>query len=175
MLLGALPQRARRGALPASAVSSASGREERLVIIDPGHGGEDGGAVSAGGIQESQINLAVSLRLEQLFRLLGVPAEMTRRTDVMVCGDGCSTLRQRKVSDLQNRVKLVNETPNAILLSIHQNSLPSSPETHGAQVFWNAQPGAESLAQELQTDSQRGGEHGTGKRKPGKSRRAFIS
>ena len=59
-------------------------------------------------------------------------------------------MRQRKSSDLKNRVRIVEETGNAILLSIHQNSLPSSPITHGAQVFWNRQEGAESLAEQVQ-------------------------
>lgn len=111
--------------------------EARVVIIDPGHGGEDGGAVADDGTEESGINLAVSLRLEGIFRFLGVPTEMTRREDVMVCDSGLATLRQRKVSDIHNRAALVNQTPGAVLLSIHQNSLPSSPVTHGAQVFWN--------------------------------------
>ena len=111
--------------------------EARVVIIDPGHGGEDGGAVADDGTEESGINLAVSLRLEGIFRFLGVPTEMTRREDVMVCDSGLATLRQRKVSDIHNRAALVNQTPGAVLLSIHQNSLPSSPVTHGAQVLLN--------------------------------------
>ena len=59
-------------------------------------------------------------------------------------------MRQRKVSDLHNRASFVNGIPNAVLLSIHQNSLPSSPVTHGAQTFWNRQEGAEALARTLQ-------------------------
>ena len=53
-------------------------------------------------------------------------------------------MRQRKVSDIHNRVALVNGIPDAVLLSIHQNSLPSSPVTHGAQAFWNRQDGGGS-------------------------------
>lgn len=63
----------------------------------------------------------------------------------MVCDPGLETMRQRKVSDLHNRASFVNGIPNAVLLSIHQNSLPSSPVTHGAQTFWNRQEGAEAL------------------------------
>lgn len=116
------------------------------VVIDPGHGGEDGGAVSAGGVEESQINLAVSLQVRDLLRLMGQRTVMTRSEDVSIYDEGLATVRQRKASDLKNRVALVNATPNAVLLSIHQNSLPSSPVTHGAQVFWNRQEGAETLA-----------------------------
>lgn len=116
------------------------------VVIDPGHGGEDGGAVSADGVEESQLNLAVSLRLNDLLRLMGQRTVLTRSGDVSICDEGLGTIRQRKASDLKNRVALVNATPGAVLLSIHQNSLPSSPVTHGAQVFWNRQEGADALA-----------------------------
>lgn len=124
----------------------------QTVIIDPGHGGEDGGAVSDDGTAESGINLAISLRLEGLLRFAGVPTEMTRREDVMICDPGLETLRQRKSSDLHNRVALVNGVPDGVLLSVHQNSLPSSPVTHGAQAFWNGQAGAQALAEILQKD-----------------------
>lgn len=120
------------------------------VVIDPGHGGEDGGAVSSGGVAEGQINLEVSLRVNDLLRFAGQRTRLTRSGDVMICDEGLDTMRQRKSSDLKNRVKLVEETENAVLLSIHQNSLPSSPVTRGAQVFWNRQAGAESLAEQIQ-------------------------
>ena len=138
----------RQRAVPAS--GTGQGNISRTVVIDPGHGGQDGGAVAADGTAESEINLAVALRLEQLMRFAGVPTEMTRREDVMVCDPGLDTMRQRKVSDIRNRVDLVNGIPGAVLLSIHQNSLPSSPVTYGAQAFRNRAPGAEALAQTLQ-------------------------
>lgn len=120
------------------------------VVIDPGHGGEDGGAVSPGGVAESQINLAVSQRVSDLLRFAGQRTVLTRSEDVTISDEGLTTMRQRKTSDLKNRVRIVEETENAILLSIHQNSLPSSPVTHGAQVFWNRQEGAEALAGRMQ-------------------------
>ena len=121
------------------------------VVIDPGHGGEDGGAVSPGGVQESHINLAVSKQLHDLLRFAGVPTVMTREEDVTICDEGLGTIRARKTSDIRNRVAIVNGTENAVLLSIHQNSLPSSTVTHGAQVFWNQQEGAKELAEAIQT------------------------
>lgn len=136
----------------AAPVFHQAGATSPTVIIDPGHGGQDGGAVSPSGVEESAINLAVSLRLEGLFRFMGVPTEMTRRTDKMVCDEGLATMRQRKVSDIHNRADMVNKIPGAVLLSIHQNSLPSSPVTHGAQVFWNREEGAQALADTLQED-----------------------
>lgn len=139
--------------LPVAAIAAQRSDGAHIaVVIDPGHGGEDGGAVSQAGAGESGINLAVSLRLESLLRFAGIRTEMTRRTDEMVCDDGLDTLRQRKASDLHNRADMVNANPNAVLLSIHQNSLPSSPVTHGAQAFWNREAGAEALAGVLQTD-----------------------
>ena len=138
----------RRAFTPTGAMGQ--GSSAQTVVIDPGHGGQDGGAVAGDGTEESRINLAISLRLEQLLRFAGVPTEMTRREDCMVCDPGLDTMRQRKVSDIRNRTALVNGIPNAVLLSIHQNSLPSSPATHGAQAFQNRQDGAETLAQLLQ-------------------------
>lgn len=140
----------RQVSVPVLGAEQESGPAFRTVVIDPGHGGQDGGAVAPDGTEESGINLAISLRLEQLLRFAGVPTEMTRREDCMVCDPGLDTMRQRKVSDIRNRTALVNGIPNAVLLSIHQNSLPSSPATHGAQAFRNQQDGAETLAQLLQ-------------------------
>lgn len=135
-----------------SAVPAFHVREEVpvTVVIDPGHGGEDGGAVSPGGVAESQINLAVSLRLSDLLRFAGQRTRLTRSGDVTICDEGLDTMRQRKTSDLKNRVRMVEETENAVLLSIHQNSLPSSAATHGAQAFWNRWEGAEALAGQIQ-------------------------
>lgn len=138
----------RRAFTPTGAMGQ--GSSAQTVVIDPGHGGQDGGAVAGDGTKESRINLAISLQLEQLLRFAGVRTELTRQEDVMVCDPGLATMRQRKVSDLHNRASFVNGIPNAVLLSIHQNSLPSSPSTRGAQVFWNRQEGAEELASSIQ-------------------------
>ena len=119
------------------------------VVIDPGHGGEDGGAVSASGVSESHINLAVAQRVNDLLRFAGQQAVMSRTEDVSIHTEG-DTMRARKVSDIHNRVALVNGIENSVLISIHQNSLPSSTVTHGAQVFWNRQEGAEVLAESVQ-------------------------
>ena len=120
------------------------------VVVDPGHGGEDGGAVSPSGVSESHINLAVAQRVSDLLRFSGQRTVMTRSGDVDLHTEG-STMRARKVSDIHNRAELVNGVENAVLLSVHQNSLPSSNVTHGAQVFWNRQEGAEALAESVQT------------------------
>ena len=116
-----------------------------VVVVDAGHGGEDGGAVAADGTVESGLNLAIARRVRDLLTFAGVPTTVTREGDAAIYDPGSATLREKKVSDLHNRVALVNELPGAVLLSIHQNSLPSSPSTRGAQVFWNRQEGAEPI------------------------------
>lgn len=119
------------------------------VVLDPGHGGEDGGAVSPDGVKESVVNLEQSLRLRDLLRFLGVSVVMTRETDVSIYGPEAATVSEKKVSDLRNRVRLTRETPNALLLSIHQNMFSES-KYKGAQVFYASSRGSRELAERLQ-------------------------
>ncbi len=125
-------------------------RHSRTVVIDPGHGGEDGGAVAADGTKESDINLSISLQLKELFLFCGVEPVLTREEDISVYSEGASTLREKKVSDIHNRVDQINAFSDAVVLSIHQNSLPSSTKTHGAVVFYNPVAKAESYAAAIQ-------------------------
>lgn len=122
----------------------------KVIVIDAGHGGEDGGAVSADGVAESHINLAIARQVELLFLFLGQDTVMTRTGEDAVYSSDAETLREKKVSDLKNRVALVNEQENAILLSIHQNSLPSHPNVHGAQVFYNTVAPGQAIAESVQ-------------------------
>ena len=122
--------------------------EPFVLVIDPGHGGMDGGAVAEDGTTEAEINLALGLELEDLARFLGLDTEMTRREDVSIHDPAASTVRAQKASDLKNRAALVNAIPGALLVSIHQNSLPQARGVHGAQAFYNG--GAEALAQAVQ-------------------------
>ena len=129
----------------AIAVSSAQALSP-TVVIDAGHGGEDGGALSVSGIRESGINLSISLRLNDLLRFLGAQTRMIRTEDVSVYTEG-ETIAAKKVSDIKNRVAFVQNTPNAVLISIHQNHF-SEEQYRGAQVFCAA--GSEDLAERLQ-------------------------
>ena len=106
--------------------------------------------MAADGTVESGLNLAIALRVRDLLAFAGVDTVMTRSDDAAIYDEGSATLREKKVSDLKNRAELVNATENAVLLSIHQNSLPSSPATHGAQVFFNGAEGAAPLAGSVQ-------------------------
>lgn len=123
------------------------------VIIDAGHGGEDGGAVSITGVPESQINLAIACKLEDILALYGAAPQMLRREDVSLHDSTASTLREKKVSDLHNRVSRIETETDAILISIHQNTYPEQ-RYHGAQVFYAPTPGSRELAQQVQRSLQ---------------------
>lgn len=119
------------------------------VIIDAGHGGVDGGATSCTGKLESAFNLEIALRLNDLMHLLGMHTKMVRTSDISVYTQG-ETIAAKKVSDLKNRVQLVNETENALLLSIHQNTFSDS-RYSGSQVFYAPKGEGQFLAEQLQT------------------------
>lgn len=121
----------------------------QTLVIDAGHGGADGGAVSASGASESTINLAVARRLDGVLGFCGVPSVMLRREDVMLSDPGGKTMRERKVSDLHNRVDAVNRVENAILISVHQNSFTDS-KYSGAQVFYAPTTDSQGFAERTQ-------------------------
>lgn len=109
---------------------------EHTLIIDAGHGGEDGGAVSLSGVAESGINLAIALKLDHLLGLYGVAPILLRSEDISIYDSGAKTLREKKVSDLHNRVDIIEGAENPTLISIHQNTYQSA-KYHGAQVFYS--------------------------------------
>lgn len=106
------------------------------LILDAGHGGEDGGASTAAGEKESKINLAIVLKTQALMTFLGEEPRLTRDRDVSLHSDEAQTIRQKKVSDLKNRVAMVEGTHNALLISVHQNHF-TDPRYSGSQVFFN--------------------------------------
>lgn len=106
-----------------------------IVLIDPGHGGFDGGAVAEDGTTEKHLNLAISLCLHDLLYVCGVPVEMTRTTDMGLEEDASASIRDKKVSDMRKRLTLYNEA--SMVISIHQNHF-SVPKYSGTQVFYSA-------------------------------------
>lgn len=118
------------------------------VIIDAGHGGVDGGATSCTGVLESKLNLEIALRLDDLMHLLGIRTTMIRTTDVSIHTEG-ETIAAKKVSDLKERARIVNETDQALLISIHQNYF-SDKRYSGAQVFYADTDGSQVLAMAIQ-------------------------
>lgn len=138
-----------RGAERAAAVTELP--RQRVVIVDAGHGGADGGAVSRSGIAESGLNLAIARKLGGVLAFCGHAVVLTREGEDALCDDPSATLRQQKVSDTKNRVSLVNGYPDARLISIHQNSMVGYPSVRGAQSFHNGQGSADAMAQSIQT------------------------
>ena len=132
-----------------TAVQTNTVQREHTIVVDAGHGGIDGGATSCTGVLESALNLEISLRLNDLLQLLGMETVMIRTTDTSVYTEG-NTIAAQKVSDLKERVRIVAETDNAILVSIHQNTFSDS-RYGGAQVFYAATQGSRELAHLLQS------------------------
>ena len=124
-------------------------KNRTCIVIDAGHGGVDGGATSCTGALESGINLDISIRLDDLLHLMGYETKMIRTADLSVHTEG-TTIAQKKISDLKERVRIANSTPNALLVSIHQNMFQDA-KYSGAQVFYASTPKSETLAKALQS------------------------
>lgn len=118
-----------------------------VIIIDAGHGGMDGGAVSASGIMEKDINLSIALKLEALLEVLGFDTVMVRDSDRSIHDENAVTVRQQKSSDLKNRLNLLEDTHSGILISIHQN-IYSQASAYGTQVFYGPNRGESALLAE---------------------------
>lgn len=106
-----------------------------LIIIDAGHGGEDGGAVAKDGTAEKDINLQISLKLNDILSALGFNTKLIRTTDTAIHTEG-DTIRARKISDIHNRKAIMDECDNCLYISIHQNKYSDS-SIWGAQTFYS--------------------------------------
>lgn len=119
-----------------------------VVLIDPGHGGFDGGAVAADGTTEKHLNVAISLCLRDLLTVCGVPVTMTRTTDVGLNEETATSIREKKASDMRRRLSLYEEA--SLVISIHQNHF-SQTQYSGTQVFYSPNhPYSAVLAQQMQ-------------------------
>lgn len=106
------------------------------VIIDAGHGGEDGGTSGANGVQEKNINLDISKILYDMLRANGINVIMTREDDRLLYDSSIDFKGRKKKLDLAARLAVTERTPDAILVSIHMNSFPD-PKYRGMQVFYS--------------------------------------
>ena len=131
------------------AVSSTQEKINGIFILDAGHGGEDGGAVSISGVPESGINLAIAKKLDGLLGFYGVAPVLLRDQDISLHDADAITLREKKVSDLKNRVAAIQAVERATLISIHQNTYPDG-RYHGTQAFYAKTDGSQELAQQIQ-------------------------
>lgn len=101
--------------------------DEPVIVIDPGHGGEDPGKVGVNDILEKDINLQIAMKVRDLLEEVGITVVMTREDD---------KVPDRKKEDLEQRVKLINDTNPVLALCVHQNSY-TTPDIFGAQVFYH--------------------------------------
>ena len=125
-----------------------------LVIIDAGHGGEDGGAVGVNGVYEKNLNLAMANELASLLRGAGVEVILTRTEDRLLYGDGEDVPGERKKNDLKNRLAVAEENPEAIFVSIHMNTF-SVAKYSGLQVYYADTEGSQALASAIQNSVRR--------------------
>ena len=131
------------------AVSAAARTETGPFIVDAGHGGEDGGAVSADGTQESGINLAIALRLEDILAFCGAAPVMLRREDISLHDPEAGSLKEKKSSDLRNRTRAVQDLSGATLISVLRThrGLPGTGRIHPGDPAPNAGPGQRQAGQ----------------------------
>lgn len=119
----------------------------RIIVLDAGHGGADGGASGPDGTRECDLNLAITLKTDAVLGLLGEKTLLLRSTDTDLSSSDSKSISQKKVSDIRRRVELTNSQPGAILVSIHCNTY-SQEKYHGAQVFYTG--GAKEFGETMQ-------------------------
>ena len=122
----------------------------KTVVIDAGHGSPDEGAESSNGTTEAQINLKIALKVQNLLEQTGCTVILTRSDNNAIYDLDSKTLRQKKVSDIKNRVKIGNESSADIFVSIHLNKIPQQ-QYYGWQCFFNSKnENSKPLAEHLQ-------------------------
>lgn len=125
-----------------------SDKQKICIVIDPGHGEPDGGATSCTGRLEHTYNLEIALRLRELLHFMGFETILTRSSEASIYTEG-KTIAQKKMSDLKERVRIVAEAQNGILLSIHQNHFPDN-QSYGPVVLYSDNAESKVLAEQLQ-------------------------
>lgn len=122
-----------------SAVSVTKEEEDICVVIDPGHGGEDGGCVASDGTLEKELNLQVALSVYEILRAAGVSVAVTRDSDTMLYdlyGDLSDYQGKKKTYDLKNRVRFAKESECSLFVSIHMNKFTDE-RYNGLQVYYS--------------------------------------
>ncbi|MBN1063563.1 N-acetylmuramoyl-L-alanine amidase CwlD [Clostridium botulinum] len=124
-----------------TSVLAEENKSKHVIVIDPGHGGIDGGAQSKNGTVEKDINLSISLKLKNQLEELGYSVYLTREND--------SELDKKKVNDLNARCNMKKEKKCEVFISIHQNMFPQ-PKCFGAQVWYSNNEKSKVLADNIQ-------------------------
>ena len=124
--------------------------DDLVVIIDAGHGGEDGGAIGIDGTLEKHINLSISQKLSELLNAAGIATRMTRTEDTMLYDKNADYQGQKKKLDFARRLEIAQGYENAIFISIHLNSFPQQ-QYNGLQVYYSDNsPESKILAAKIQ-------------------------
>lgn len=131
-------------------VHSEDGTPASVLILDPGHGGADGGAVAPDGTHESALNLSVSLRIRDLCTFLGIHTVMTRDLEDLSYPLEAKTIASMKKWDTRRRVEIGESVDSPVFLSIHQNIYPSA-TPRGAQVLYASGGQSRAFAELLQS------------------------
>ncbi|SHH49776.1 N-acetylmuramoyl-L-alanine amidase [Sporobacter termitidis DSM 10068] len=139
----------RGGAHDGTAIKASAVKGDLTVIVDAGHGGADGGAVSLSGVKESAVNIDIATRLDLILGFFGTHVEMTRTSENLEYSEKSDTIRQKKAEDQSRRLKQINSAQNAVLISIHQNIYPSS-GPFGAQVLYAPTNGSKEFGAAMQ-------------------------
>ncbi|TMW70074.1 N-acetylmuramoyl-L-alanine amidase CwlD [Alteribacter natronophilus] len=127
----------------------------KVVVLDPGHGGIDGGASSRAGDLEKDIALEITFILRDYLQEAGALVLMTREGDHDLAADGTKRIRARKVEDLKRRVDLINNSNADLFISLHLNAIPT-PKWSGAQTFYNRSiEKSDVLAKQIQAEIMR--------------------
>ena len=160
-LLGGSPLGRERGAAYTDAPAGDGDPPITVVVIDAGHGGEDGGASSASGVVEKDVNLAVAFALRDLFEAAGIPVVMTRTEDILLYDRGVNFQGRKKVLDLAARQLTAEKVASAaaedggasLFISVHMNAFPA-PQYSGMQVWYGVgDPLSKEVADAIQTAS----------------------
>ena len=112
---------------------------DKIIVLDAGHGGEDGGAIGGEGTVEKDVNLAVMKKLQALLEQSGCTVITTRVEDISLHEKGDEKTGNRKIKDLNARKELPDKYNADIFVSIHMNTFPDS-KYKGAQVFYASEP-----------------------------------
>ncbi len=122
-----------------------------IVIIDAGHGGEDGGTIGTDGSYEKDINLSIAKKLNSLLNACGIETVMTRTEDILLYDKNSDYEGKKKALDLAARLKIAELYENTIFVSIHMNAFPQS-KYSGLQVYYSPNnPDSLKLAEKIQT------------------------
>ncbi len=133
-------------ALPASVPAA----EKPVVVLDAGHGGLDSGAVGKNGTLEKDVNLSIVKALRDMLEMSGFQVVLTRDEDISIYDAGVEGIRNQKLSDMDNRLEIIQSYPDSVFLCIHQNNY-TDPKYFGGQMFYNNNnPDNRTLAQIMQ-------------------------